>query len=40
MEETIDRLLSILNKVSIAELNKMYRDKEVQLEIESFYKTS
>lgn len=38
MKERIDKLLEILNKYSTAEINKIYRDKEVELEIESFTK--
>lgn len=39
MEATINRLLNILNRYSINEVNKMYRDKEVELEIASFSKS-
>ncbi len=38
MKERIDRLLEILNKYSISEVNKIYRDKEVELEMEYFTK--
>lgn len=38
MKERIDRLLEILNKYSTAEINKIYCNKEVELEIESFTK--
>lgn len=38
MKKRIETLLNILNKYSVAEINKIYRDKEVQLEIESFTK--
>ena len=38
MEETINRLITILNKYPVKELNKIYRDKEVELEIASFTK--
>ena len=38
MEDTINRLLGILNKYSIKEVNTFYRDKEVELEKASFTK--
>jgi len=38
MEENINRLLRILNRHSIKDVNRLYRDKEVGLEIESFTK--
>ena len=38
MEIRIKNLLKILNNYSIQELSKIYRDKEVELEIESFTK--
>lgn len=38
MEETIIRLLDILNRYPISEVNRMYRDREVELEVESFTK--
>lgn len=36
MEDTINRLMGILNKYSTKELNAIYRDKEVDLEIAVF----
>lgn len=38
MKDSINRLLGILNRYSIDDVNKLYRDKEVALEIESFTK--
>lgn len=38
MEDRINSLIEILNNYSIKEINKIYRDKEVELEIESFTK--
>ena len=36
MEDSINRLIGILNRYSIDDVNKLYRDKEVELDIESF----
>lgn len=38
MEESINRLLRILNRYPVKDVSKMFRDKEVELEIESFTK--
>ncbi|MFZ1790184.1 MAG: hypothetical protein WAT92_17825 [Saprospiraceae bacterium] len=38
MEASINRLLGILNRYSVEDINRIYRDKEVELEIESFTK--
>jgi hypothetical protein len=38
MEELINRLIGILNRYSIEDVNNLYRDKEVELEITSFTK--
>ena len=38
MEELINRMIGILNRYSIEDVNKLYRDKEVELEITSFSK--
>jgi hypothetical protein len=38
MQNTINRLIEILNRYSIKEVNSIYREKEVELEIASFTK--
>lgn len=38
MQQRINELLNILNSYSVEEINQLYRDKEVELEIESFTK--